>query len=68
MAIPRVVLQMLPVAIVIFVPETVTGLLDKEAIIDPTKVVVPAAAPSLKPRHLSMISASRRRSSRTFLL
>jgi tripartite ATP-independent transporter DctM subunit len=47
-AIPWVVLQLMLVAIVIFVPETVTAFLDKAVVVDPDfKIVVPDSAPAL---------------------
>jgi tripartite ATP-independent transporter DctM subunit len=47
-AIPWVILQVILVAIVIFVPETVTAFLDKEVTLDPNfKVMVPGATPDL---------------------
>ena len=57
-AIPWVVMQVLLVAIVIFVPQSVTMFLDKEVVVDIDKVVIempaeePTPAPVLKPGEL----------------
>ena len=45
-SIPFVLLQLVVVAIVIFVPQTVTAFLDKEVAVDADSVVMPQAIPN----------------------